>query len=202
MKNITLLTLIAVTALSFQACSKSKPLSENYTLNGGLSITLPEKDFGILREVKINPEGIMEAYKNQNPSVSELQVFMYDNFESYPPVAFSYAYTKTNADASAMQEPFGFEGVIYDDIEEIFISGKKCRKSSFVDLETEKKVTTLSCKDGGQAWDIVIQTFYANPQVQDNISQEQENAIYDAAATMNNNLAFITDEAIKSIEIK
>lgn len=202
MKNITLLTLIAVTALSFQACSKSKPLSENYTLNGGLSITLPEKDFGILREVKINPDDIMKAYKEQNPSVSELQVFMYDNFESYPPVAFSYAYTKTNTDASAAQEPFGFEGVIYDDIEEISISGKKCRKSSFVDLETEKKVTTLSCKDGGQAWDIVIQTFYANPQVQDNIPQEQENAIYNAAATMNNNLSFITDEAIKSIEIK
>ncbi len=202
MKNITLLMLITIMAFSFQACSKSKPLSENYTLNGGLSITLPEKDFGILHEVKINPKEIMEAYKNQNPSVSELQVFMYDNFESYPPVAFSYAYTKTNEDAPAVQEPFGFEGVIYDDIEEISISGKNCRKSSFVDLETEKKVTTLSCKDGSRAWDIVIQTFYANPQVQDNIPQEQENAIYDAAKTMNNNLAFITDKAIKSIEIK
>ena len=202
MKNITLLMFAAIMALSFQACSKNEPLNENYSLKGGLSVTLPEKDFGVLREVEINPEEIMKIYKKQNPSATGLKTFMYDNFESYPPVVFSYAYTKADAEDSANQEPFGFEGVIYDNIEEISISGKKCRKSSFVDLETEKKITTLSCKDENQSWDIVIQSFYANPQVQEGISQEQKNAIYDAAETMNRNLAAITDEAIKSIEIK
>ena len=202
MKNITLFAFAAIMTFSFQACSKSEASSEHYSLNGGLSVTLPQKDFGVLREVKIDPAAVMEAYKAQNPSATKLQTFMYDNFESYPPVAFSYAYTKTEEDASALQEPFGFEDVIYDDIEELSISGKKCRKSSFVDLGTEKKVTTLSCKDGSRAWDIVIQTFYANPQVQDGISKEQKDIIFETAATMNKNLAFITDEAIKSIEIK
>lgn len=186
-----------------QACSdKSADKNRTYTLKGGLNITLSQEDFGTLREIKVDPKETLQFYKEEDPSINSVQTYMYDNFENYPPISLSYAYTKVDNNFFENRPPFGLQEVIYDDIEELNISGKTCRKSVFTEKESQKKIVMLSCNDDQQSWELIIQTFFADQELTDDLSREEKDAILKATSEINDNLALKIDNAIKTIEIK
>lgn len=184
-----------------QACS-DKAADKTYSLKGGLKITLSQEDFGSLREIKVDSEENLLFYQNEDPSITEVQTYMYDNFENYPPISFSYAYTKMDTNFFENRPPFGLQDVLYDDIEDLAISGKSCRKSVFTERENQKKVVMLSCHDNRQSWEIIFQTFFAEQELTEDLSQEEKDAILKAAKEINDNLAAKINTALKTIEIK
>lgn len=201
MKTMLKTMLLLSFVFLIQACAdKAADKSKTYALKGGLNITLSQQDFGTLREIKVNPKENLKFYQKEDPSITEVQTYMYDNFENYPPISLSYAYTKMNTNFFENRPPFGFQEVFYDSIEDITISGKACRKSIFT--EDEKKVVMLSCHDNQQSWEIIIQTFFANQALTDDLTQEEKDAILKAQTEINNNLAAKIDAALKTIEIK
>lgn len=202
MKNILSCFLIAGLMLAFQACAEKAPLAEDYNFKGGLSIHLPQKDFGVISEVQTNAEDILKTYQEFNPEVTQVETAMYDNFSKYTPIGFSYAYTKVNADIFADQAPFGFEDYLYDSSEDLQINGKQCRKSVITDEANNRTLTLLSCKDKNQSWDIFLQSFFAQANPPGELTKQERADVKETTQKMNikNNIA--VEEALKSIKIQ
>lgn len=199
LKTVLLFPLVC---LALACADKPKDLDKAYSLKGGFHIALPKEDFGVLSEINVDSGEVLSFYQKKDPSITEVQTYMYDNFESYPPISFSYAYTKVNTDFFKDRPPFGIENMLYDNIEDLSINGKICRKSVFTEIENQKRVVMLSCQDGSQTWDVIIQTFFADQELTEDLTQEEKTAVLNAEAEINNNLMAKIETALKTIEIK
>ena len=195
-KTLTLLSVLLF-CLILQACSK--PVNNNhgeYSLKGGLKITLPLGQFGSIREVPLDNAAMLKKYQQADPAVTQLQTAMYDNFENYAPIGFSYAYTKANTNIFETDTPFGF-----DNVQDIAISGKKCKKSQAVDSEMNRVLTMVSCKENNQSWDIFFQSFLAVPQENNNLLQDNKLSPLEVTEKMNAENQAIIETTINTIQI-
>lgn len=197
MKNFLFLFTLLSAVLISQACNK--PANNNngqYSFKGGLKINLPVKQFGSIREVPLDNAAMLKQYQQTDPAVNELQAAMYDNFENYAPIGFSYAYTKANKNIFETDTPFGF-----DNVQDITISGKNCKKSTTLDSEMDRVLTMVSCKEGNQSWDVFFQSFLATPKENNNILNQDKLSALEVMAKMNAANQIIVDDVIKTIEI-
>lgn len=194
-KSLTLLSVLLF-CLILPACNK--PVDNNngqYSLKGGLSITLPQEQFGNIREVPLDNDAILKQYQQIYPAVSKIETAMYDNFGAYNPLGFSYAYTKANTNIFETDTPFGF-----DNVQDITISGKNCKRSETLDREMNRILTMVSCKHGRQSWDIFFQTFLP-PQDTSNSPQQNKQTVMQVAQDIKLASQAILDNAINSIQI-
>lgn len=198
MKRFLVLFSVLVAVLMCQSCKKQDDNPQGiYNFKGGLSATLPKEHFGTVKEVPLDSQSLLEKYKVLYPDVNKIEIAMYDNFNTYNGVGFSYAYTEADTNIFETDTPFGF-----DNVQDIIISGKPCKRSSTVDLEQYKTLTMVSCKDNNRSWDIFIQSFHAVPQTDAAMTEEQNEQITDATEEVNDDIQAVVDAAISSFDIQ